>query len=169
MTTLSRIIAPSLFAVAIAAVAGASPSAALTAHDCSVKYQDAKKAGTLNGLKWNDFRKKECGGAGTAEEPKTEAKSEAPTPVVKPAKQETKAEAKAEAKAKATAPVTAAGAPVFPKVVDPKYAKESAGKARMHTCLDQYNANKAANGNGGHKWIEKGGGYYSLCNTALKS
>ena len=30
----------------------------------------------------------------------------------------------------------------------------------MHTCVDQYNANKATNGNGGLKWIQKGGGYY---------
>ena len=39
----------------------------------------------------------------------------------------------------------------------------------MHTCLDQYRANKASNGNGGLKWIQKGGGYYSLCNKGLKS
>ena len=51
---------------------------------------------------------------------------------------------------------------------DPKYSKETAGKARMHTCVDQYNANKATNGNGGLKWIEKGGGYYSECNKKLK-
>ena len=52
--------------------------------------------------------------------------------------------------------------------VDPKYSKETAGKGRMHTCVDQYNANKTANGNGGMKWIEKGGGYYSECNKKLK-
>ena len=57
---------------------------------------------------------------------------------------------------------------MFPTAVDAKYSKESAGKARMHTCLDQYNANKTANGNGGLKWIQKGGGYYSECNTKLK-
>ena len=41
----------------------------------------------------------------------------------------------------------------------------------MHTCLDQYDANKAANanGNGGLEWIMKGGGYYSECNKRLKS
>jgi hypothetical protein len=38
----------------------------------------------------------------------------------------------------------------------------------MHTCLDQYNANKATNANGGLKWIAKGGGYYSECNKHLK-
>lgn len=30
-------------------------------------------------------------------------------------------------------------------------------------------ANKASNGNGGLRWIEKGGGYYSECNKHLKS
>ena len=58
--------------------------------------------------------------------------------------------------------------PIFPTAVSPKYSKESAGKARMHTCLDQYNANKASNGNGGLTWIMKGGGYYSQCNKRLK-
>ena len=38
----------------------------------------------------------------------------------------------------------------------------------MHTCLDQYRANKASGGNGDLKWIEKGGGYYSQCNKRLK-
>ena len=32
----------------------------------------------------------------------------------------------------------------------------------------KYNANKAANANGGLKWIVKGGGYYSECNKRLK-
>jgi hypothetical protein len=43
------------------------------------------------------------------------------------------------------------------------------GKARMHTCLDQYKPNKANNANGGLKWIQKGGGYYSACNKRLKA
>ena len=38
----------------------------------------------------------------------------------------------------------------------------------MHTCLDQYNANKSTGGNGSMKWIMKGGGYYSECNKHLK-
>jgi hypothetical protein len=38
----------------------------------------------------------------------------------------------------------------------------------MHTCVDQYKANKANNTNGGLKWIQKGGGYYSECNKRLK-
>jgi SPOR domain len=60
------------------------------------------------------------------------------------------------------------GAPIFPTSISPNYSGESDGKARMHTCVDQYNANKATNANGGMKWIEMGGGYYSECNKRLK-
>jgi len=57
---------------------------------------------------------------------------------------------------------------VYPNAIDPKYASLSAGKGRFKTCDDQYQANKATNSNGGLRWIEKGGGYYSLCNKHLK-
>ncbi len=60
-----------------------------------------------------------------------------------------------------------AGAAVFPSKVAAKYAGQSAGRARMHTCLDQYHANKAAKANGGLAWIQKGGGYYSACSKHL--
>ncbi|NOT71090.1 MAG: hypothetical protein HOP09_07320 [Hyphomicrobium sp.] len=143
--------AAAIAAVAAFAIAGAAPSSALTAQECSAKYNAAKAAGTLGETKWNDFRKAQCG---------EDAK---PAEAAKPAE---KAADKPAAKA---APAAAASAAVFPKAIDAKYAKESAGKARMHTCRDQYKANKATNGNGGMKWIMKGGGYYSLCNKALKS
>ena len=58
---------------------------------------------------------------------------------------------------------------MFPKGLDAKYASEKASKQRFHTCLDQYKINKAGNGNGGMKWIQKGGGYYSECNKRLKA
>ena len=62
------------------------------------------------------------------------------------------------------APAPAAtGNAVFPTTVSPKYSGEFAGKARMQTCLDQYRANKGNGANGGLKWIEKGGRYYSQC------
>jgi len=57
---------------------------------------------------------------------------------------------------------------VFPDAPSAKYAKDKPGAARMHTCLDQYHANKAANANGGLKWIQKGGGYYSVCLKKMK-
>ncbi len=132
-----------VFAAVLAAfaVAGASPGFALSSKECGVKYQAAKSAGTLNGQTWNEFRKKECAGADAGTEEKPAAKVDT---------------------------ATAASGAVFPKAVDSKYAKETAGKARMHTCLDQYKANKGNGGNGGLKWIQKGGGYYSQCNAALK-
>jgi hypothetical protein len=58
---------------------------------------------------------------------------------------------------------------VFPSAPSAKYAKDKPGAARMHTCLDQYHANKAANANGGLKWIQKGGGYYSVCLKKMKT
>jgi len=155
-----------LCAVAVsgfAAFAAASSAQALTTQECSAKYQAAKTAGTLNGQKWNDFRKAECGSDAAA--------APAATPAATPAApKEAAAKPKKEA-APAAAPAPAAmpaGPAVFPSAVDTKYSKESAGKARMHTCVDQYNANKTANANGGLKWIQKGGGYYSECTKKLK-
>ena len=159
MTNQARI----LCAIAVsgfAALAPTSPALGLTPQECSAKYQAAKTAGTLNGQKWNDFRKAECGAAAAA----TPAATPAAAPV---APKEAAAKPKKEA-APAAAPVLPAGPAVYPSAVDPKYSKETAGKGRMHTCVDQYNANKTTNANGGMKWIEKGGGYYSECNKKLK-
>jgi hypothetical protein len=57
---------------------------------------------------------------------------------------------------------------VFPTEVAPKYSGETPDTARKLTCADQFTANKATNGNGGLKWIEKSGGYYSECVVRLK-
>jgi hypothetical protein len=136
-----------------AAIALASSAQALTMQECSAKYKAAQTAGTLKGMKWNDFRKSECGSDASV----TPTPAAATTPAAPPAT----------AKPTATTNPAAANA-VFPTAVAPKYSTESAGKARMHTCLDQYNANKASNANGGLNWIQKGGGYYSECNKRLK-
>jgi hypothetical protein len=71
---------------------------------------------------------------------------------------------------KPVAPAVAAtpSTAVFPSAISPAHASEKPGKARLKTCLDQYNANKATNANGGLKWIQKGGGYYSECTKRLK-
>jgi hypothetical protein len=153
MTTRSILICA---ATVLGAVTLAGTSAqALTMQECSAKYKAAQTAGTAKGMKWNDFRKAECG---------TDA-------AATPAAATTAAPAKPAATTAAKPKATTASAPsnaVFPQAVAPKYSKESQGKARMHTCLDQYNANKATNGNGGMNWIQKGGGYYSECNKRLK-
>ena len=41
--------------------AAAAAAKGLTMKECSAKYQAAKTANTLGGMKWNDFRKAECG------------------------------------------------------------------------------------------------------------
>ena len=132
------------------AAAAPAEGAGLTMAECSTKYQAAKTANTLKGQKWNDFRKAECGAA-AADDDSVPAPSEA---------NYTKEPAK---------PTTAAPKGVtFPSAISPKYASETPGKGRMHTCLDQYYVLKDANALGGLKWIQKGGGFYSLCNAKLK-
>jgi hypothetical protein len=128
----------------------ATSANALTMQECSTKYKAAQTAGTLKGQSWAAFRKAQCGPEATP----------AAAPAAPPAAPQTAARP-------APASPSAANA-TFPTSVSPKYSNESAGKARMHTCLDQYNANKANNGNGGMNWIQKGGGYYSECNKRLK-
>src|SRR6201989_3536970 len=151
MTIQAKVLLCAVAMSGFAAFAAVSPAQALSTTECSAKYQAAKSAGTLGGQKWNDFRKAQCGADATA--------TPAAAPAAAPA-----GEAKPAAAPKTAAAPAAAGNAVFPTAVDPKYSKETAGKGRMHTCVDQYNANKASNGNGGMKWIEKGGGDYSACN-----
>ncbi len=140
---------------AISVVAPISGAHALTMKECSAKYKAAQDSGTLKGMKWNDFRKAECG-TGASALPSTAPAAGATPPATTTA-----------ARPAATAAARPSDA-VFPSAVAPKYSTESAGKARMHTCLDQYNTNKTGTGNGGLKWIQKGGGYYSECNKRLK-
>jgi hypothetical protein len=53
---------------------------ALSMHECSAKYQAAKTAGMLNGMKWNEFRKTECGAEATAAPAPATAAAPAPAP-----------------------------------------------------------------------------------------
>jgi len=153
----------------LAALAMTSQASALTPQECSAKYQAAKTAGTLGDQKWNDFRKAQCGADATAAPAAAAPAAAAPAAAPKEAaKKEPKKEAAKETAKEVAAPTAPSGPAVYPNAVDPKYSKETAGKARMHTCVDQYNANKATNGNGGMKWIQKGGGYYSECTKKLK-
>ena len=156
-----------LAALGFAALMAVSPAQALSSHDCSVKYKAAQTAGTLNGMKYADFRKANCGNDATA------ATTATTTPAATaPAAADDTSEPTAANTTNAPEPAAPSGvAPkgvVFPSAVNSKYSSLSAGKARMETCLDQYHANKANNALGGLKWIQKGGGYYSLCNAKLK-
>jgi hypothetical protein len=151
MTKTSTALAAGVFALVGGFILQASaPAQALTMKECSTKYNAAKTGNTLGGQSWNDFRKAQC--SDTAAPAAGTAPAATPTAAPKPA---------------AAAPA-AAGNAVFPTKVDPKYSTLSAGKQRFKTCNDQYNINKANGGNSDLKWIQKGGGYYSQCNTRLK-
>lgn len=124
-----------------------------TKKECEAEWKAAETAKTTGGKKHADFVaacRQETAAAPTAAPAQP---APAPKPMAK--------------KPPAAAPAMTGNA-VFPSAVSPKYSKESAGKARMHTCRDQYNENKTHNANGGLKWIQKGGGYYSECNKHLK-
>jgi hypothetical protein len=140
----------------------ANSAQALTMKECSAKYEAAKSAGTLKGMNWNAFRKSECGSG--AQATNTAAPNANKANPANTAANNTAPNASSSRKLLNSTTSNA----VFPKAVSSKYSSESAGKARMQTCLDQYNANKATGGNAGLKWISKGGGYYSQCNNRLK-
>jgi hypothetical protein len=132
------------------------PANALSMADCSTKYKAAQSAGTLNGLNWNAFRKAECGASASSASVAADANSD---PTV----------ASTENAPEPAAPTVAAPKNVvFPRAVAAQYASQTPGKARLHTCLDQYHADKDKNALGGLKWIQKGGGFYSMCNAKLK-
>ena len=136
----------------LASMAFVSPASALTMKECSTKYQAAKADGSATGVKWNDFRAKFCG-ADAAKEDEDDNKAVAATTEKEPTK----------AKTKAPRGVS------FPKAVDKKYASETPAKGRLKTCVDSYHANKDAGTLNDLKWIQKGGGYWSLCSAALKA
>ena len=137
----------------------AVPASAQSAiQACSVKYQAAKAANSLNGATWQAFLA-QC---------RADAAAPAATPVAAPAPVAPPVVAPKPPVVAAPVAPPVAGAAVFPTVIAPAYASLSAGVARRKTCDDQYKANKATNGNGGLQWIQKGGGYYSECNKKLK-
>ena len=173
-TTLSGV----SLAVMAAGLACAMPqrALALSMKECGANYEAAKKAGTLNGQDWKAYRAANCGAGATSS-----AGGTAPVAAAMPTPPQTSAATTAasappvaaapvpRATAPAVAPAVAnAASPVFPRAIDPKYASLKAGKGRMKTCDEQYQANKATGGNAGLKWIEKGDGYYSECSKHLK-
>jgi hypothetical protein len=146
-----------LGAIAVCVAFSAAPANAQSRlKACNDEWNAMKANNTVGDKKYAEFRR-ECL-ARTAAAPAAPAAPAPPGVAPRPAT----------APPVAPAPTTATGAAVFPTAIAPKYASESAGRARMHTCRDQYQANKATNGNGGLNWIQKGGGYYSQCNQRLK-
>ena len=140
-------------AATMAAVAPTDAVGHLTVKECSAKYQAAKAAGTLNGSTWNQFRKSDCT-TDTQDAPdEADIAKDAPDPV-EPA---------------VVANVSVPKGVKMPKAVNAQYADQTPGKARMHTCVDAYHANKDAGTLNGLRWIQKGGGFYSICNSKIKA
>jgi hypothetical protein len=158
-----RLPATMFSAVGILAGAPIEWAHAVTMQECSAKYKAAKAESALNGMNWNEFRKSQCSSEAPASPiaaPSPRATQDAPASP----SQLVPTEAPAKPGSAATAPANA----VFPSAISSKYSSESPGKARMHTCLDQYKLNQATKANDGLSWIMKGGGYYSECNKRLK-
>ncbi|OUJ15115.1 hypothetical protein [Acetobacter sp. DsW_063] len=141
---------------------------ALTAKECHADFTAARKAGTLNGQTYKDYKAGHCSATDAAA---TSAPASASAATEAPAAAPSQAPASATPSASTTgskAVTSYSGNAVFPSAVSSKYSSLSAGKARMKTCLDQYHVNKTNGGNGGLVWIQKGGGYYSQCVKRLK-
>lgn len=121
-------IASGVFLVSFAVTA--LPAQALTSKECSAKYQAAKAAGTLAGMKWNDFRKAQCGADATAAPPPA-----APTPPPP-------------TKAAAPPPPEKTAAPSPPPAAAPAGKTGSPGKqaylARLHACSADWKTLKAS-------------------------
>ena len=89
----------------VAAATIARPVQALTMQECSTKYKAAQAAGALKGMKWNDFRKAECGPDASAAAPAAAPASTNTVPAAPPTSGKTAAQPR-------TAPA-AAGNAVF--------------------------------------------------------
>jgi len=155
------LIASGIFLAALANTFVPVTAQAKTEKECAAEWKQMKAAKQTAGKKRKDFIA-QCRGTGASPAAATTPAAPAAAPTPAPAK---KPSAK---RSTATPAPVATGNVVFPSAVSSKYSSESPGKARMHTCRDQYQANKATGGNGGLKWIQKGGGYYSECNKHLK-
>lgn len=137
--------------VGSSAAMAAPASGKLSFFACHKEFQNAKKNGTLNGQNYAAFKAAQCSGSTDKAQTSDNASKKAPS-------------------SRTSAPVApvSSGSVVFPSRVSSEFSSLSAGKARQKTCLQQYNANKANGGNGSLKWIQRGGGYYSQCNSRLK-
>lgn len=138
-----------------------APGAAqkLSFKECGAKYQAAKAANGLNGKNWAAFRIAECGHSNAAKAAKDG------TPTGSGVLAERKAQPSPALKASMPAPASV----TFPTALAAEFSSETLSKQRMHTCLQGYRQNKQAGTLSGLRWVQKGGGYYSLCNTRLKA
>ncbi len=120
----------------------ATTSNPLSFKECGAKYQAAKADGSLGDRKWLDYRRIECGITAAASK-RPPVRSEA---------------SRSEAARRLT----------FPAALASEFSGQKPWQARMRTCLKSYHEAKKAGALYGIKWVEKGGGYYSLCSAKLR-
>jgi hypothetical protein len=141
------LIASGLCLAMLATVGAPGPAQALTMKECSAKYKEAKTAGTLNGMKWNDFRKAQCGAEAAGEPaapPPAPPPAAAPPPPPPPA-----------ASTAAPAGKPATGSP-----------GRQAMYARERACGKEWKADKAAGKiPAGQKWPQ----YWHQCDERKKA
>jgi hypothetical protein len=136
---IALLIASAVLLAAFASTVAPQPAQALSSKECSAKYKEAKAAGTLNGMKWNDFRKAQCGAEAAA------PAAEAPPPP-KPA---------------AAAPPP----PAAPAAEKPSGGRQ-AEYTRMRACGAEWKAMKTAGTRpAGMKWPQ----FWSECNKRKKA
>jgi hypothetical protein len=135
--------------LAVLLMAGAAPSMAqdaatkpLSFKECGAKYRSAKADGSLGARKWLDYRRAECGITADAFR-QPPSRSEA-------------------SRAEATRRLA------FPVALASEFSSQKPWEARMRTCLKSYREQKKAGTLYGVKWVERGGGYYSLCSAKLR-
>jgi hypothetical protein len=153
-----------VFAAVVTAVLALRPADALSQQGapaprenlmkaCGDKWRAVRETETAKGVTWPQFlsrcRSETSGSARIAPAPSGASDAAART---RPAEK----------------PRATGKGPVFPVDIAPRHASERPALARQRTCADQFKANKASDANGGLRWIEKGGGYWSRCNAHLK-
>jgi len=112
--------------------------------ECTEKFESAKKSGTLGSVKWSEFRTSQCSILpDTSPDQKVQAQPAAVT-------------------------IQIPEGMTFPEKIDSKFAAERPAQQRMKTCLESYRTNRDAKTLKGMRWVQKGGGYYSICNERLK-
>ena len=148
----------------LAALAMTSQANALTAQECSAKYQAAKTAGTLGGQKWNDFRKAQCGADATAapRPPLPLQRLRPPRRRKPPRKKPGRKPRRLRRPPHRQAP-RSIRTPSIRNIPRRPPARRACTPAWISTT-----PTRPANANGGLKWIQKGGGYYSECTKKLK-
>ena len=140
---------------------------------CGDKWRAVRDAETAKGVTWPQFLsgcRASTAAAARAPSPASAATSQQGTSQQGTSQQAGAQPSAAQAVAAAPGPAAtpARNGPVFPDIVSPRHSSERPALARQRTCADQFRANKAAAANGGLRWIERGGGYWSQCNAHLK-